>query len=102
MKRHAGMITGAIFIMLTTMSMVAPLRIMAQPGTVTISGQVTYQPRNWNPQISNWALGKEIQIDLYEKISKESIIIWPRLIPIVLVTSYFHRGQTGGVRITVR
>jgi hypothetical protein len=67
MKRHAAMLVRAFLILLVAINIIPPLRAVAQHGTVTINGQVTYQPRNWNPQLNNWAIGKEIQIDLYEK-----------------------------------
>ena len=67
MRRHAARIISALLIMVIAMSIMQPLRAVAQPGNVTISGQVTYQPRNWNPQFNNWATGREIEVDLYER-----------------------------------
>ena len=67
MKRHAAMLVRAYLILLVAITIIPPLHARALYGTVNINGRVTYQPRNWNPQLNNWAIGKEIQIDLYEK-----------------------------------
>ncbi len=43
-----------------------PLRVEGDPGTVTINGQITYEPRNWHTlHIMN--VGKEVEVDLYER-----------------------------------
>ncbi len=66
MKRHFKVITGAFMIVILTMIIFMPLRAQADPGTVTIHGQITYEPRDWNTlHIMN--AGKEMEIDLYEK-----------------------------------
>ena len=66
MKQQFVKIGGAFFIVVLAMNIILPFHATATPGTVTISGTVRYQPRNWNPQSSNWGLGKEIKIQLYE------------------------------------
>ncbi len=65
MMRRLIKIISAFLITGFLMSMIPPFYAAAQHPSVTIGGQVTYQPRNWNG--SNWAIGREIQIDLYER-----------------------------------
>jgi hypothetical protein len=67
MKRYTAMIIRAFLILAIAVSMMPPLRAAAQHPNVTIGGQVTYQPRNWDDQQNNWAIGKEIRVDLYER-----------------------------------
>jgi hypothetical protein len=67
MKRQIVKIVGSFLIMVLAISIMAPFRASANPGNVIISGQVTYQPRNWNPSLNNWRTGSEMKIDLYEK-----------------------------------
>lgn len=67
MKSYAAMLVRAFLVLLVAIIIIPPPHAAAQHGTVTINGQLTYQPRNWNPQLNNWAFGNEIRIDLYEK-----------------------------------
>ena len=71
MKQKIKMITDAFLIVALVMTVMSPLRVEAQAGNVTIDGQVTYQPRNWNPQLNNWGIGRDIQIDLYHNLTLE-------------------------------
>jgi hypothetical protein len=65
MKRQVTKTLSAFLIAIIIMSITPPVHVEASYGTVVISGQVTYQPRNWNPQSPNWQVGREMQIDLY-------------------------------------
>ena len=62
MKQRIVKIACSFLIMILAMSGIPPLRAAANPGTVTISGYVTYQGRD-----QNWRAAEEIRIDLYEK-----------------------------------
>lgn len=65
MKQQISKALSAFLIAIIIMSTTPPVHVEASYGTVVISGQVTYQPRNWNPQNPNWRVGREMQIDLY-------------------------------------
>jgi hypothetical protein len=67
MKRHLEMIASAFFILAIVMSVIPPLRANAQAGPVTISGHVSYQPRNYNSSLNNMMNGIDIEINLYEQ-----------------------------------
>jgi hypothetical protein len=67
MKRYIIKTTVAFLIMVLAMSETIPLHASASHGTVTISGNVRYQGRDWDPQKYNWQYGKELKVDLYEK-----------------------------------
>jgi len=66
MKRNIALIARALLIVVIFISIINPDHVSAA-GTVTIQGTVTFQPRNWNPSQNNWATGREMQIDLYER-----------------------------------
>lgn len=66
MRRQTKNIAFAFLIVVLVMGTMIPQRVTASPGNVVISGQVTYQPRNWDPQRPNWRTGSEMKIDLYE------------------------------------
>jgi hypothetical protein len=71
MKRQTVMISCAFLVIMLAIGLINPSRASATPGNVTIQGQVTYQPRNWDPQKNNWRTGNEIQINLYERDSHQ-------------------------------
>jgi hypothetical protein len=70
MQRLTVKIIGAFLILVLAMEFIKPLNAVADPGDVTISGQVTYQPRNWDAQHPNMRVGGEMKIELYEKDSQ--------------------------------
>jgi len=66
MKRQITIFVCAWLILVSTTCIKNPYRVVAQThGNVIIGGQVLYQPRYWNG--SNWGVGKEIRVELYEK-----------------------------------
>jgi len=67
MKRRIVEIIATCLIVVLALSLMKPLHAAASPGNVIISGQVTYQPRDWDPQHPNWRTGNEMTIKLYEK-----------------------------------
>jgi hypothetical protein len=67
MKRRIVEIIAACLIVVLALSLMKPLHAAASPGNVIISGQVTYQPRDWDAQHPNWRTGNEMTIKLYEK-----------------------------------
>jgi hypothetical protein len=69
MQRLTVKIIGAFLILVLAMEFIKPLHAVADPGDVTISGQVTYQPRNWDPNNPNMQIGGELKIELFEKDS---------------------------------
>ncbi len=66
MKRRIKVITGAVLIVILTVNVIMPLRVQADPGGVTIQGQVTFKPRNWVPIWNNWESGDELRIELWK------------------------------------
>jgi hypothetical protein len=67
MKRRNRKIMNTLFIVAVILLAIKPSYAAADPGSVVISGQVTYQPRNWNPQQLNWQPGREMKVELFEK-----------------------------------
>jgi hypothetical protein len=66
MKRQTAIFICALLIIVFVSNIIIPSHAAAQQhGNVTIGGQVLYQPRYWNGY--NWGVGREIQVDLYEK-----------------------------------
>jgi hypothetical protein len=66
MKQQRVIFICTLLIITLALTIINPLDTVAQQhGNVIIGGQVFYQPRYWNG--SNWGIGKEIQVDLYEK-----------------------------------
>ena len=66
MKKSINIIINALLILMLVMNVMPPFRVEANPGSiVTITGQITYEPRNFGTTGTKIA-GKELKIDLYE------------------------------------
>ena len=65
MKRQFKIIANAILVFVLIVSVSPPIPVLATPGNVTISGHITYQPRNWNPAIQNYLNGNELFIGTF-------------------------------------
>lgn len=60
MKKHIQRALSAFVIGLIILTITPTVPVEASYGYVVISGQVTYQPRNWNAQNPNWQVGREM------------------------------------------
>ncbi|HVN55838.1 MAG TPA: hypothetical protein VMT46_16010 [Anaerolineaceae bacterium] len=65
-KRRIKMVIVAFLIVWLAMDVTIPYPAYATPLSVTVHGQITFEPRNWNTSHTMLA-GKEMEIDLYEK-----------------------------------
>lgn len=65
MKKQIQRALSAFVLGMIILNITPTVQVEASYGDVVISGQVTYQPRNWNAQNPNWQVGREMQIDLY-------------------------------------